>query len=124
MLGGSITTAWRVLRSRIEGQLPAWRLAANTLNKQPWAADKGWSTSLGVGVGLTTLHRKNKFVTKNFMKPRTWTDSLDTRPKREKMNIRFGLWIVSSLYRAGFLMTVSRELSRYKLDLAKVQEVR
>jgi hypothetical protein len=38
--------------------------------------------------------------------------------------MRFGLWNVRSLYRAGSLMTVSRELSRYKLDLVGVQEVR
>jgi hypothetical protein len=40
------------------------------------------------------------------------------------MEMRFGLWNVRSLYRAGFLMTVSRELSKYKLDLVGVQEVR
>jgi hypothetical protein len=37
---------------------------------------------------------------------------------------RFRLWNVRSLYRAGSLMTVLRELSRYKLDLVGVQEVR
>jgi hypothetical protein len=36
----------------------------------------------------------------------------------------FGLWNVRSLHRAGSLMTVSRELSRYKLDLVGEQEVR
>jgi hypothetical protein len=40
------------------------------------------------------------------------------------MVLRFGLWNVRSLYRVGSLMTVSRELSRYKLDLVGVQEVR
>jgi hypothetical protein len=40
------------------------------------------------------------------------------------MDVRFGLWNVRSLYRAGSLMTVSREVSRYKLDLVGVQEVR
>jgi hypothetical protein len=40
------------------------------------------------------------------------------------MDIRFGLWTVRSLYRAGSLMTVSRELSKYKLHLIGVQEVR
>jgi hypothetical protein len=34
-----------------------WRVAANILNKQSRTADKGWSPSLGFGVGLTT-HRK------------------------------------------------------------------
>jgi hypothetical protein len=37
--------------------------------------------------------------------------------------MRFGTWNVRSLYRAGSLMTVSRELARYKLDLVGVQEV-
>jgi hypothetical protein len=37
--------------------------------------------------------------------------------------MRFGLWNVRNLYRAGSLMTVSRELSKYKLDLVGVQEV-
>jgi hypothetical protein len=40
------------------------------------------------------------------------------------MDIRFGLWNVMSLYRAGSLKTVSRELDKYKLDLVGVQEVR
>jgi hypothetical protein len=40
------------------------------------------------------------------------------------MDMRFGLWNVRSLYRAGSLMTVLRELARYKLDLVGVQEVR
>jgi hypothetical protein len=40
------------------------------------------------------------------------------------MDLRFGTWNVRSLYRAGSLMTVSRELSRYRLDLVGVQEVR
>jgi exonuclease III len=40
------------------------------------------------------------------------------------MDMRFGTWNVRSLYRAGFLKTVSSELARYKLDLVGVQEVR
>jgi hypothetical protein len=39
------------------------------------------------------------------------------------MDMRFGLWNLRSLYSAGSLMTVSRELARYKLDLVGVQEV-
>jgi exonuclease III len=38
--------------------------------------------------------------------------------------MRFGTWNVRSLYRAGSLKTVLRELARYKLDLVAVQEVR
>jgi exonuclease III len=38
--------------------------------------------------------------------------------------MRFSTWNVKSLYRVGSLLTVSEELSKYKLDLAGVQEVR
>jgi hypothetical protein len=37
--------------------------------------------------------------------------------------MRFVLWNVRSVYREGFLMIVSRELARCKLDLVGVQEV-
>jgi hypothetical protein len=40
------------------------------------------------------------------------------------MDMIFDTWNVRSLYRAGSLMTVLRELSRYRLDLVGVQEVR
>jgi hypothetical protein len=40
------------------------------------------------------------------------------------MGMRFGRWNVRSFYKAGSLMRVSRELSRYRLDLVGVQEVR
>jgi exonuclease III len=40
------------------------------------------------------------------------------------MDKRFETWNVRSLCRVGSLMTVSRELARYKLDLVGVQEVR
>jgi hypothetical protein len=61
---------------------------------------------------------------KRINEPRTWTDFLDKRPKQRNMDMRFGMWNVRSLYRVGSLMTVSRELSRYRLDLVGVQEVR
>jgi hypothetical protein len=46
-----VTTAWRVLRLRMEERSPVWRLAVNKLNKQLRTADEGWSSSLGVGRG-------------------------------------------------------------------------
>jgi hypothetical protein len=36
----------------------------------------------------------------------------------------FGKWNIRSLYRAGSLVTVAEETSKYKLDLMGVQEVR
>jgi hypothetical protein len=38
--------------------------------------------------------------------------------------MRFRTWNVRSLYRAGSLVTVSKKLSKYKLDLVGVREVR
>jgi exonuclease III len=38
--------------------------------------------------------------------------------------MRFGTWNVRSLNRSGSLMTVAKELARYKVDLVGVQEVR
>jgi hypothetical protein len=51
-------------------------------------------------------------------------DSLDKRPKRRNMDMRFGTWNIRSLYKVGTRMTVSRELPRCRLDLVGVQEVR
>jgi hypothetical protein len=99
--GASSGCGWR-------NGLQLWKLAVNILNKQPRTDNKGWSSSLGVGRG------------DNNPSP----DSLDKRPKLRNMDMRFGMWNVSSLYRAGSLMTVSRELARHKLDLVGVQEVR
>ena len=39
-------------------------------------------------------------------------------------DIRIGTWNARSLYRSGSLMTDSRELVKYKLDLVFVQEVK
>ena len=46
-----VTTAWRVLRLRMEERPPIWRVTANKLNKQSRRADEAWSSSLGVGRG-------------------------------------------------------------------------
>jgi hypothetical protein len=50
---------------------------------------------------------------KDHKKPRTWTDSLDKQSKRKKMDMRFGTWNVRRMYRAGSLMTVAEEISKY-----------
>jgi hypothetical protein len=59
-------------------------------------------------VGLTTANskKKKKLVMKTSKEPRTWTDSLDKRPKLWNTDMRFGTWNVRSLYRAGSLKTV------------------
>ena len=46
-----VTKVWCVLRLQMEEQPPIWRVAANILNKQSRAANKGWSSSFGVGRG-------------------------------------------------------------------------
>jgi hypothetical protein len=48
--------------------LQFWREAANILNKQSRTADKGWSSSLGLGVGLITPRRKKQTCYENSKK--------------------------------------------------------
>jgi hypothetical protein len=45
----SVTTAWPVLRLKMEELPPIWRVVANILNKQSQTAEKGWYSSLGDG---------------------------------------------------------------------------
>jgi hypothetical protein len=105
--------------------LQIWRAAADILNKQSRTADRDVPPAWGLGGRLTTPHqKKKKLVTKIHKKPRAWTDFLDKRPKRKKMDTRFGTWKDRSMYRAGALRTVAEEVSKYKLDLVGVQEVR
>jgi hypothetical protein len=40
------------------------------------------------------------------------------------MDMRFGTWNVTSIYRAGLLRAVSEGISKYRLDLVGVKEVR
>jgi hypothetical protein len=40
------------------------------------------------------------------------------------MDVRFGKWNVTNLYRAGALRTLASEVAKYNLDLVAVQEVR
>ena len=49
-----VTTAWRVLRLRMEERPPIWRVAASKLNKQSRTADKVWSSAWRLGEALTT----------------------------------------------------------------------
>jgi hypothetical protein len=49
--------------------------------KQSWTDNKGWPSSLGVGHGVKNPSPEKKLVTKTSKEPRTWTDSVDKRPK-------------------------------------------
>jgi exonuclease III len=40
------------------------------------------------------------------------------------MDMKLGTWNVRSLYWSGSLVTVSKKLSKYRMDLVGVQEVR
>jgi hypothetical protein len=100
-----------------------WRVAANILNKQSRIADKGWSSSFGVRVGLTISNRKIYACYKMPQKP-SCLDYLDKRPTSRKVNMIFRTWNVRRLYRAGSIGRVAKEISKYKLYLVGVQEVR
>ena len=73
-----VTTAWRVLRLRMEERPPIYRVAANILNKQSQTADKKWSYSFGTGRGANNAFPSKMYLaTKcSYRKPRTWTNSL------------------------------------------------
>ena len=81
-----VTTAWRVLRLRMEERPPIWRVAANKLNKQSRTADKGWSSSLGVGRGannaspwkpmLRNIHKSRCFLWRQNVRSLYRTGSL------------------------------------------------
>jgi hypothetical protein len=43
-----------------------WWVTVNIFNKKPWTNDKGWSSSMWLGVGLTTPHHK-KIVSKSYI---------------------------------------------------------
>lgn len=51
-------------------------------------------------------------------------DTLDKWSKLRNTDMWYGAWNVGNLYMAGSLITVSKELSKHKLDLVGVEEVR
>jgi hypothetical protein len=51
-------------------------------------------------------------------------NSVDKLPRQKKMDMRFGTWNIRSMYRAGLLRAMVQEISKYRLDLVGVQEVR
>jgi hypothetical protein len=72
--------------TRTEDDRQIWKVAANILNKQSRTTDKGCPPTWGLGMGLIAPYRKkNYLVTKCHKGTRTWTDSLDERPKLMKM---------------------------------------
>ena len=137
-----VTTAWRVLRLRMEERPPIRRVAANILNKQSRTAAEWWSSSLGVGRGANNASPwKNplKKYSQGEMPPLETKQSggkllphsdlrggvfLEEVSRSRKSDILLGTWNVRSLYRAVSLTAAARELARYKLDLVGVQEVR
>jgi len=56
------------------------------LNKKSRRADKGWSSSLGLGKGLTIPHHKIHLVTRFYTDLHMWMDSLD-QPKIWKLDM-------------------------------------
>jgi hypothetical protein len=58
VLGCAGTTAWRVLRLRVEERATVWRVAVDKLNRQLRTADWGCPPACGLGEVLTTSLRK------------------------------------------------------------------
>jgi hypothetical protein len=95
----------------MEERPPIWRVGTNVLNKQSRTADKGWSSSLGVGRGVENSSLKTYQVPKLELLHRTWTDTV-VRPEQRERDTRFGTWNDRSLYRAGSLTAATKELLR------------
>jgi hypothetical protein len=73
MLSGFLaTTAWRVLRLRMEETASTMDSSFECTEYAVPETNKGWSSSLGLGVGLTTPHRKKSYC---YEMLRSW-DSL------------------------------------------------
>jgi hypothetical protein len=76
---------------------------------------------LGLGVGLAVPRRKKKSSSlRNITKDLGLGWILWIAENRCKI----GTWNVRSLYKAGLLIAVAKEILKYKLDLVGVQEVR
>jgi hypothetical protein len=73
-----VTTAWRVLRLRMEERPPIWRVALNKLNKQPRTADEVWSFSLGIGRGANKPSPYKTYV-KNYQRSHWGDQDVDGR---------------------------------------------
>jgi hypothetical protein len=75
----SVTMAWRVVGLRMDDNgLHISKVLENILNKQAWTADKGLSSSFGVGRGATTPYVKNRLVTACYTGPRYWQSVVNT----------------------------------------------
>jgi len=82
---------------------------------------RGGTSACGLREWLKSPHLKKQLVTKCCTGPRT--NSLE-RLRQQKMNMRFGTWNVSILYRTSSLEMVASELTKYSTSrLVVVQEV-
>ena len=68
-----VTTAWRVLRLRMEERPAVWRVAANILINSRGEPTRGGPSACDLGGVLTTAHCKKVFCCEMFRKLRTWT---------------------------------------------------
>jgi hypothetical protein len=91
--------------------LQVWREAANVLNKQFPRADNGWSSSLGVGWGLKTLHHNKSRFYEMLHRASALSDSLE-RP--EWINLAQGgdqlQALVNTVMKSGFHKTKESSL--------------
>jgi hypothetical protein len=96
--------------------LQIWRVDANILNKQQQIVTTGWSSNFGeMGNELITPHHKNQLVTKCYIWPWTWMDSLEW-PRQQKMDIT-GKWNVRSPYKTSSLKIEERQLAKCNSDI-------
>jgi hypothetical protein len=95
--------------------LQIWRATANILNKQSRTADKRWSSSLGAGrAAKKSSPTKILFFMECYIGPRTFTDSLDKRPKlKERKQAKLQLLQDPSEINGNNLNNIRREANGY-----------
>jgi hypothetical protein len=64
--------------------LQLWRVVANTLNKLPRTADKGWFSILGVGRGAKNSYRKKLLCYESDIEASDLDRSFGTTPATEE----------------------------------------
>jgi hypothetical protein len=120
----SLTIARRVVWFRIEERRPDVKGCSERTEYLVAYNRQGVVLQLGILLEvLATLHSNNLQCSATFHNSSTWTDPW-ARGKEWKTDMRFGSWNVKRLYRANYLMSVAKELVKFRLDLVGVYYVR
>jgi hypothetical protein len=106
-----LTTAFRVLRLRMEERPPDTERSANILNRQLRTADKGYPPASGLWEVLTTPRHKKLIVSRHIQRSLGIELILRCKLSNGKEGLIFGTWNVRSLYRSRSLNDIGQGIS-------------